>query len=277
MQIYLARNNVQAGPYSLEQLNTMLLSGEVVGTDLMWHEGMDNWQTVAQVTNGKPYQPNGINHTPSPHHKRVTVAQMYGQSRQASADSPVTPAAEVLVDERVYASSLKRFAAFLINMVLFYLALFPIQKAMLDSKIDMSQYQGQDFATTFAKSQELAAQMQTSISSEAITLSTLLLLGFILIQLILLVLRGQSLGKLVMGIRIVDQDTHQNNAFGNFTRTVLLFLMYLLAFYSTNGLLAGLLLSINYFLAGNHPKRQGWHDRMTKSVVIDNKRTDKLS
>ena len=29
MQIFLARNNVQAGPYNLDQLNIMLASGEV--------------------------------------------------------------------------------------------------------------------------------------------------------------------------------------------------------------------------------------------------------
>ncbi len=274
MQIYLARNNVQAGPYSLEQLNTMLLSGEVVGSDLMWHEGMDEWQTVAQLTNGKPYQPNGASMPEEKPSGRVSVAQMYGHSHTTNTESTAAPAQQTLPDERVYAGSLKRFGAFLINMVLFYLALFPIQKAMLSSNIDMSQYEGQDFATTFAKSQELAAQMQSSVSSEAIMLSSLLLFGFMIVQLILLVLRGQSLGKLIMGIRIVDENTHKNNAFGNFTRTILLFLIYLLAFYSTNGLLAGVLLSINYFLAGNNPKRQGWHDKITKSVVIDNKRAN---
>ncbi len=35
MQIFLARNNVQAGPYNLEQLNIMLASGEVLLDDLM--------------------------------------------------------------------------------------------------------------------------------------------------------------------------------------------------------------------------------------------------
>ena len=46
MQIFLARNNVQAGPYTLDQLNIMLTSGEVVLDDLMWHEGLANWQRL---------------------------------------------------------------------------------------------------------------------------------------------------------------------------------------------------------------------------------------
>ncbi len=53
MYIFLARNNVQAGPYNLEQLNQMLASGQVLLTDLMWHEGMENWQPVNEMTKGQ--------------------------------------------------------------------------------------------------------------------------------------------------------------------------------------------------------------------------------
>lgn len=46
MQIYLARNNQQAGPYTLEQLNQMLASQQVLLTDLAWHEGMTEWKAL---------------------------------------------------------------------------------------------------------------------------------------------------------------------------------------------------------------------------------------
>ena len=60
MQIYLARNQVQAGPYTLEQLNRMLASHEVELSDLMWHEGMEQWRAVGEMTgNTHLYQPNG--------------------------------------------------------------------------------------------------------------------------------------------------------------------------------------------------------------------------
>src|SRR5690606_31114040 len=55
MQIFLARNNVQAGPYTLDQLNIMLTSGEVVLDDLIWHEGLDQWQRVGNLTNNQTY------------------------------------------------------------------------------------------------------------------------------------------------------------------------------------------------------------------------------
>ena len=58
MQIFLARNNVQAGPYNLEQLNIMLASGEVLLDDLIWHEGLDQWQRLGNVTNNQTvYRP----------------------------------------------------------------------------------------------------------------------------------------------------------------------------------------------------------------------------
>ena len=60
MQIFLARNNVQAGPYQLEQLNIMLASGEVLLDDLMWHEGLAQWQRVGDLTNNQTvYRPTG--------------------------------------------------------------------------------------------------------------------------------------------------------------------------------------------------------------------------
>ena len=49
MQIFLARNNVQAGPYTLEQLNIMLASGEVLLDDLIWHEGLDQWVELHKI------------------------------------------------------------------------------------------------------------------------------------------------------------------------------------------------------------------------------------
>ena len=102
MKIYLARNNVQAGPYTLDELNRMLILGEVALTDLMWHTGMSEWQTVGQMTGGVyTYQPSvqtPPSPTPStakpkqrgfgdnvdfvkdkPEQKRISVAELYGR------------------------------------------------------------------------------------------------------------------------------------------------------------------------------------------------------
>ncbi len=54
MQIYLARNNQQAGPYSLEQINQMLASQQVLLTDLAWHQGMPEWKALASPWWSRP-------------------------------------------------------------------------------------------------------------------------------------------------------------------------------------------------------------------------------
>ena len=89
MQIYLARNNQQAGPYTLEQLNQMLASQQVLLTDLVWHQGMPEWKALGELTQGKlAYEPVGYQpqppipepmHTPNqfskPNHTPAKVAQ----------------------------------------------------------------------------------------------------------------------------------------------------------------------------------------------------------
>ena len=78
MQIYLARNNQQAGPYTLEQLNQMLTSQQVLLTDLVWHEGMTEWKALGELTQGKlAYEPLGYT-APAPFHGRKTRAQSSG-------------------------------------------------------------------------------------------------------------------------------------------------------------------------------------------------------
>lgn len=76
MQIYLARNNQQAGPYTLEQLNQMLASQQVLLTDLAWHEGMTEWKALGELTQGKlVYQPTGYSafsaNTNTPYNKTI--------------------------------------------------------------------------------------------------------------------------------------------------------------------------------------------------------------
>ena len=66
MQIYLARNNQQAGPYTLEQVNQMLASQQVLLTDLAWHEGMTEWKALGELTQGKlSYEPAGYQSSPA--------------------------------------------------------------------------------------------------------------------------------------------------------------------------------------------------------------------
>ncbi len=85
MQIYLARNNVQAGPYTLEQVNNMLASGEVLLEDLAWHEGMEEWKVLGELTHGQFfYDPNNSH----PHKKKSII--MIPKAKNARINSRLT-------------------------------------------------------------------------------------------------------------------------------------------------------------------------------------------
>jgi len=49
MEIYISRDGVQHGPYSVEEVNDRLASGEVSLDDLAWHEGAAEWLPLRQL------------------------------------------------------------------------------------------------------------------------------------------------------------------------------------------------------------------------------------
>ena len=49
MQIYISRNNQRFGPYELSHVQADLDSGNVVATDLAWHDGVSGWIPVSQI------------------------------------------------------------------------------------------------------------------------------------------------------------------------------------------------------------------------------------
>lgn len=301
MQIFLARNNVQAGPYTLDELNTMLATGEVVLSDLAWHQGMITWQTLGELTGGQlSYRPamtdviaadgtaSSDAAADSASTRRVSVAELYGRSEPATTpnktsqnpvstptkddDKPAwmgrhrtqhTQATNQSV-EIVYASIGSRLLAFCLNMVMFILTTLPLQMAIVGSGIDVNQMQ----PSSMAEYQALGELIAKHISATTIMTTFVMMVSFALIQLALIATRGQSLGKMVVGIRVVDESTHKVPDLGKVigVRTVLLFLIYQLA--SVVNVIALILLAVNYFLANTSPKKQGWHDRLAKTIVV---------
>lgn len=296
MQIYLARNNVQAGPYTLEQLNLMLASGEVVLDDLMWHSGMSQWQKVGEMTQGQyQYRPvlpdnpqtNQANAATvaatvqSEPNKRVSVAELYGRKESSqpthqSATPTQTPTYQSVGAQKtakqeqvVYASIMLRFLAVVINVVLFVLTMLPFMQAFIALNPDPKKMQSGNVETLMAYSQELASKIPPEVAG----LTSILLLGYVLVQSLLILVRGQSFGKLLVGIRTVDANTLQKPSFVKrvLLRVVVLFIIYQIAFGLSLIVNVGLvLLGINYFMAANNPKKQGWHDKLAGTVVIKN-------
>ncbi|MFA9485617.1 MULTISPECIES: RDD family protein [unclassified Moraxella] len=289
MKIFLARNKVQAGPYTLEEVNIMLSSGAVVLDDLMWHAGMNGWQKIGDVTGGQlSYQPNTTNlqsanqsAQPSSQRgfgdnvefkthadKRVSVDELYGRQ-------PINPAKPNPSNslngkvhhpsETVYASIGSRFLALAINMTLFLVAFMPFISGLMKLNPDRQLMTTGNFESRMAYAQTLAEQIPTQVA----TMTLLMLGGYFLIQLLLIIMRGQSFGKLVTGIRAVDEKTGKLPSFGALigVRTILLLVIYWLAMALPFNL-ALVLVAVNYFLAAKSDKKQGWHDRLAKTVIV---------
>lgn len=53
MPIYLARDGQPSGPFSMDQLISMVAQGSVSDSDLVWHEGASGWIPVTELLPGK--------------------------------------------------------------------------------------------------------------------------------------------------------------------------------------------------------------------------------
>ncbi|WP_424511112.1 RDD family protein [Psychrobacter sp.] len=308
MQIFLARNNVQAGPYQLEQLNIMLASGEVLLDDLMWHEGLAQWQRVGDLTNNQTvYRPTSAN-TPevndsiinnvtvfpedtnkSKDDKSVSLDRLYGKPerpKNVKADMTTnrhqTPHNNVslnkstlkkavadndkVVGNVVLAPIMSRVLATALNGLLYILAILPLVMALTKMDVDYTKFQNiQDMDAAYQYSMTL----MESLPSSTLMMSQVMVFGLFALQLVFITMRGQSLGKLITGIRIVDQTTHRLPSFIKLigTRTLLLFIIYNLLF-SFTSFLGFVIIAIHYYMASKSPENIGWHDKLAKTLVV---------
>lgn len=311
MQIFLARNNVQAGPYTLDQLNIMLTSGEVVLDDLVWHEGLDQWQRLGDVTgnqltyrptvatpndsiiNNVTVFPENSNKSASAGDKKVSIDRLYGKperpktdTKNAKADmttnrhhtphnnvslnkpstSKLASSTDKVIGNVVLAPIMSRVLATAINALLYLLAIFPLVLALTKMDIDYTKFQ--DIQNMDAAYQYSMTLME-SLPSSTLMMSQVMVFGLFALQLVFITLRGQSLGKLITGIRVVDQTTHRLPSFTKLIgmRTLLLFIIYNLLF-SFTSFLGFVVIAVHYYMASKSPENIGWHDKLAKTLVV---------
>ena len=314
MQIFLARNNVQAGPYTLDQLNIMLTSGEVVLDDLIWHEGLDQWQRVGNLTNNQSYYrpapivsadnndsiinnvtifPEDSASSTAQDNKTVSLDRLYGKperpaenaknnkvdmttnrqykptgnvSLNKSSTTNATSAKDKVVGNVVLAPIMSRVLATALNALLYLLAIFPLVMALTKMDVDYTKFQNiQDMEAAYQYSMTL----MESIPSSTLMMSQVMVFGLFALQLVFITLRGQSLGKLITGIRVVDQTTHRLPSFTKLIgmRTLLLFIIYNLLF-SFTSFLGFVVIIVHYYMASKSPENIGWHDKLAKTLVV---------
>ena len=265
MQIYLARNNQQAGPYSLEQINQMLASQQVLLTDLAWHQGMNEWKALGELTQGKlVYEPTGA--TPAatpPFQPNTQTAQATPNTAHRSSEIKQNAGALPL------ASLGTRFFAKVLDLLLWLPAAFiPYLLLGVDSRLQLLEIQGKYLTVTDTAQ---ALQLQTELvhllfTQEAFIGMSVYIVLMLAVQAFLLFKTGQSIGKKMLGLKIVDAETNGKASLNQvFILRSLVFIILNISLMVLN--LMPFIAVIDIVFAFN-PQRQTLHDKLAKTKVV---------
>jgi len=251
MQIYLARNNQQAGPYTLEQVNQMLASQQVLLTDLAWHEGMTEWKALGELTQGKlSYEPAGYQSSPAqPVFNNPVIQKTHVQNKPKVAEKQASIGSRIL--------------AKVIDLML-WLPIAAIPSFFLTptqmSELTRIQTQMQSADST-TKAIDLQNQFLALIPAEAWQAMLVYMLIMLVIQAVLLARTGQSIGKKLANIQIVDANTS-----GKVNLTRVFLLRSVLVILLTLTVVPFIAIIDALFALGQ--KRQTLHDMIAKTKVI---------
>jgi len=228
----------------------MLASQQILLTDLAWHEGMTEWKALGELTQGKlVYQPIGysapvINTNSSPNE---TIRQIRVEPKIHELASIQSRALAKIIDLLLWLP-IAAIPSFFFNESQ-YKQLFELQKQMQSAEV----------AST--KAAELQHQLFTLIPIEAWHSMLVYVVIMLAIQAFLLTKFGQSIGKKIVGIKIVDAES---NGKVNLTR---IFLLRSIVFIILNLLFMPISTIIDYAFALGQ-KRQALHDKIARTKVI---------
>ena len=255
MQIYLARNNQQAGPYSVEQLNQMLASQQVLLTDLIWHQGLAEWKALGELTQGQfVYYPAGYT---------APDLTNTAQSSHAYHNPTITHTHVNRPSIAENASIGKRFFAKILDLFL-WLPIIAIPAFFMDEQqvgqLDQLQ-KNMQAATNPDQMSQLQTQFFQLIPTDAWMMMVVYVVIMLAIQGYLLAKSGQSIGKRIAKIKIVDatNDT-QVSLLRAFTLRTVVFILFTILFFPFITIVDSL------FILGQ--KRQTLHDKLAKTRVI---------
>ena len=296
MHIFLARNGVQAGPYTLEQLNQMLATGQVLLTDLMWHQGMDNWNTVNAMTDGQFFyrptideslpvdthqreQPASdeadyiINNTPTPSEDAENVWDRYSANNPHKSPNPtkVTLTKKLGSKQDIahakkqldLASIGSRIAAKLVDTLLMVLASSPLFISLYNSpNFDKLLKWAEAGQTRLTSAQQM--ELMSALPEHILLLTNMLVWGLIIAQVLLLMRRGQTIGKMIMGIRILDR---KSNAIPGFFNLIIMRGLFTTLAYSLS-IFGLVVLVIDLVMMLTSKERLSLHDKIAKTYVV---------
>ncbi len=181
MAYHIARDNRQLGVFEEAEVRTKLASGELQNTDLAWTEGMAEWKPLSAVLTAaasapasevNPYTPSSV------------------QTYEAPSAGGVAP----------LASLGQRLGAVLLDVVVFLPAYIPIFMSFAAGAA----------AAAAANGGDLSDLRDIQPNFLLLGLGGGLALALVVVNIVMLAKRGQTIGKRIVGIRIVGAENDEN-------------------------------------------------------------------
>lgn len=186
MKYHLARGEEQLGTFNDLDVSAGLREGRFQPTDLCWTEGMKEWQTLKdhlQELNPEVVAPS-ISEQPS-----ITALR-----------------AEVRQDQVIrleMASVGQRFAAKMIDFALIIVPLWVVLTMVFDQAFVEETQKLQNDPTAMVNAMQKRAEKLQASGGMKLPLASLVFDMALIVNVVLLTLRGQTIGKLCLGIQVV--------------------------------------------------------------------------
>lgn len=203
MKYHLARGEEQLGTFNDLDVSAGLRSGRFLPADLCWTEGMEEWQTLE--------------------------ARMQALAAESGVEAvPPAMAVEALREEvrrdraapRAGLASLgQRLAAAMIDLFLVAAPLVAMFSLVIDEKFKTDLLPIQEDPQAVAELLQRRLTELSTTGSPALELLSWLMIALMVATMVLLTVRGQSIGKLLLGIHIV-RNSDEGRA--GFVKAVLL-------------------------------------------------------
>ena len=238
MEIWIGRDGERHGPYKEDDVRQWLRSGQVSRDDLGWYEGLADWQPLSVLL------PDEVPVAPPPFGASATAAAL-----------PLTTAA-ALED---YAGFWKRLAAYILDAIVLYIPGLVISSLTGSAAIEASFRQAQLQATGNPQA------MLDAINHYLTGMMPAYLLGFVVAWMYYAFCESSAwqatIGKLALGIRVTDLQGRR------------LTLARSLARYP-GMILSSLILGIGFLMVGWTQRKQGLHDMIAGTLVLNGRAGD---
>jgi uncharacterized RDD family membrane protein YckC len=245
MKYHIARGAEQLGTFNDLDVSSGMREGRFLPTDLCWTDGMPEWQPLET--------------------RMKALAEASGL--EAPESSAITALREeVRLDQeqrRELASRGRRLAARLIDWSLMLVPLITLLLALMDASFEaeIQSLQGNPTALMEALQRQIGKAQQAG--NPTVMAMSWLVVALLLGNVILLTLRGQSLGKMLAGIQIVRAS---DGGRAGFVKTVLL-RWFLFAVIESVQIIGPVLTLANIFMIFRRDRRC-LHDLVADTRVI---------